>query len=279
MLAGLKDAGDENLAHLRRLVAILRSRGAELLIADGDLGDNSESQEALLSALASPLAVAAAGMTTPASTASPAPLPLLVNAGNREVRAELDAAEAALRKKGVALIDLSHTRVIDLGDALIVGLPGAFERRLLRADGACMYAQSDLDALGAFFDKLPANAPPALLVAAVPPRGDGALGLDFSDGQNVGDARLAPLITGTRARFGLFAQVWEAGGHALDGQGQRVASGVLSNQLYVNPGAADRTAWPMNDGTTSTGLAALINVRGAKASYEPIRELPAAARP
>jgi hypothetical protein len=279
VLAGLKDAGDENLAHLRRLVAMLRSRGAELLIADGDLGDNSESQEALLAALAPSVQAAAPGATTPTATASSAPLPLLINAGNREVRTELDAAEAALRKKGGALIDLSHTRVIDLGDALIVGLPGAFERRLLRTDGTCMYAQADLDALGTFFDKLPANSPPALLVAAVPPRGDGAHGLDFSDGQNVGDARLAPLLTATRARFGLFAQVWEAGGHAIDGQGQPVAGALLSNQLYVNPGAADRTAWPMNDGSTATGLAALITVRGAKASYEPIRELPATARP
>jgi len=258
----LKDASDDNLTHLKNLVAELRRRGAEVLIADGDLGDNSESQEELLGALAS---------------VGP-PLPILVIAGNREVRTDLDAAEGALRKKGAQLIDLSHTRAVDLGDALIVGLPGVFDRRLLRADGACLYAQSDLDALAAFLDKLPATAPPALLVAAVPPHGENAQALDATDGQNVGEMRFIPLLTQARARFGVFGQVWEAGGRAVDGQGAAVPSGQPSNQLYVNPGAADRTPWPMNDGSTSRGLAALVTIRGRQASYESIREPAAPAR-
>ncbi len=166
----------------------------------------------------------------------------------------------------------------DLGDALVVGLPGVFERRLLRADGACLYAQADLDALAAWLDKLPQGAPPALLVAAVPPRGEGPLGLDYSDGQSVGEPRFIPLLTNARARFGIFGQVWEAGGRAIDGQGRAVPSGQLASQLYLNPGAADCTPWPMNDGSTSRGLAALPTIRGQKASYESVSEPDAAAR-
>jgi hypothetical protein len=187
------------------------------------------------------------------------------------VRTDLDAAEAVVRKRA-QLIDLSHTRVVDLGDALVIGLPGVFERRLLRADGACQYVQADLDALASFLDKLPQGAPPALLVAAVPPHGEGPRALDFSDGQNVGEMRFIPLLTSTRARFGLFGQVWEAGGSAVDGQDRPVASGAFSNQLYVNLGAADRTPWPMNDGTTASGLATLITIKGRQAAYETIRE-------
>lgn len=250
-LAGLKDADDDNVLHLRALAQELKARGAEVLIADGDVGDNADEQETLLGALAD------------------TGLPLLVAAGNREVRAELDAAEAELRKKGARLTDLSHTRVVDLGDALVVGLPGGFDRRQLRADGACLYVQKDLDALGGFLDRLPPAAPPALLVAAVPPRGQDARALDASEGQNLGDPRLPALMR--RAPFGLFAQVWEAGGRAVDLAGRPVQPGVESAQLYLNPGAADRTPWPMADGSTAHGLAALLTIRGRSAAFEVVR--------
>jgi hypothetical protein len=250
-LAGLKDADDENVAHLRKLVAELVRRGAEVLIADGDLGDNPDEQETLLSVL------------------TETGLPVLVVAGNREVRSELDAAEAELRKKGARLTDLSRTRLVDLGDALVVGLPGAFERRQVHADGACIYVAKDLEAVGSALDRLPAAGPPVLLVAAVPPRGAGSRALDVSDGQNLGDPRLAQLTR--RAPFGIFGQVWESGGRAIDGAGKPVAPGAEMDQLYLNPGAADRTPWPMADGTMSSGQAALLTVHGRKASVEFVR--------
>src|SRR5512140_1653702 len=198
VLAGLKDADEDNVAWLRKLVSELKNRGAEVLVADGDLGDNPDEQETLLGALAE------------------SGLPVIAVAGNREVRSDLDAAEAELRKKGARILDLSHTRVVELGDAAIVGRHGTFERRQLHADGACVYVQRDIEVLGAALDRLP---PPVLLVMAVPPRGQDANALDVSDGQNVGDPRLAPLLR--KAPFGVFAQVWEAGGRAVDGSGAR----------------------------------------------------------
>ena len=153
VFAGLKDADDENVAHLRKLAAEVVKQGAELMVADGDVGDNPDEQETLL------------GVLTETG------LPLLVAAGNREVRSELDAAEGELRKKGAKVWDLSHARVVDAGDALVVGLPGTMDRRLLHADGACVYVQRDLDALASFLDRLSAKEPPAVLVMAVPPRG------------------------------------------------------------------------------------------------------------
>ncbi len=311
VMSGFKDASDDNLTHLRALASELRKRGAELLIADGDLGDNSGAQEEILGALAGsegpplpPLGVLPAsnardgGVTSAHETAAAAPsanpanplpaqpgaiagsasIPILVLAGNRELRTDLDAAEAALRKRGAQIFDLSHTRAIDLGDALIVGVPGVFERRLLRADGACLYTQADLDALAGYLDKLPPTAPPALLVAAVPPHGEGAQALDFSDAQNLGELRFIPLLTSTRARFGVFGQVWEAGGRAVDGQGHAIAPQQPASQLYVNPGAADRTPWPMDDGSTSRGQAILLTLRGRQASFDIVRE-PAPSRP
>ena len=247
VLAGLKDADEDNLAWLRRLLAELKQRNAELIVADGDLGDNLDEQQTLLGALAE------------------SGLPVVAGAGNREVRGELDAAEAELRKKGARIVDLSHTRIVELGDATLVGLPGAFERRQLHSEGACIYVQKDIDAVASALEHVPQ---PAVLVAAVPPRGTDAKALDASEGQNLGDARLNALLK--RAPFGIFGQVWEAGGRAIDGRGKPVAAGKESDQLYLNPGAADHTPWPMTDGTTSTGQAALLTIRGRKASWEKI---------
>lgn len=248
VLAGLKDADEENVAAIGKLVAELKRRGAEVLIADGDLGDNPDEQETLL------------GVLTEGG------LPVLAVAGNREVRSELDAAEAELRKKGARIIDLSHTRIVELGDATVVGLPGAFERRQLHSEGACIYVQRDIDAVSAALDRV---QPPALLVAAVPPRGQDAKALDFSEGQNLGDPRLVPLLQ--KAQLGIFGQVWESGGRAIDRKGAPVPPRTESEHLYLNPGAADRTPWPLADGGTVAGQAALLTVRGRKAAWEPVR--------
>ena len=257
VVAGLKNASEENLAQLQGLVAQLKAQGAELIIADGDVGDTSDEQKVLLGAL------------------TQAGLPIVVVPGNRETRGDLDSAESDLRNRGAVVYDLSHTRVIDLGDALLVGLPGTFDRRQLHTDGACVYSQRDVDLLGSFLDRLPPGTPPALLVAAVPPRGQDPRALDVSEGQNVGDARLNALLLARRAPFGIFGQAWESGGRGIDGSGRPVAQEAPSEQLYLNPGAADHTAWPMSDGTTSTGSAALLVVQGRRASYRVLR--PAAA--
>jgi hypothetical protein len=247
-LAGLKDADEENVAWLRKLVAELKRRGANVLVADGDVGDSPDEQDTLLGLLVE------------------SGLPVLVIAGNREVRSELDAVEAELRKKGARIVDLSRSRIVDLGDVTVVGLPGAFERRQLRADGACVYAQRDIDAVSGALDRISA---PALLIAAVPPRGQDVRALDVSESQNLGDPRLAPLLR--KAQFGIFGEVWESGGRAVDGRGAPVPPGTQSAQLYLNPGAADRTPWPMADGSTVAGQAALLTIHGRKASWEPVR--------
>jgi hypothetical protein len=252
-LAGLKDAGEENVAHLRKLVAEVVRRGAEVLVADGDVGDNVDEQQTLLAVL------------------TETGLPVIVAAGNREVRSELDAAENELRKKGAKLWDVSHVRIIDAGDALLVGLPGTFDRRFLHADGACIYGQRDIDALVGFLDRLPAKEPPVVLVMAVPPRGRDKSALDATEAQNVGDPRVLPLLTRRRAPFGIFGEVWEAGGRAIDASANPLPPGTASEQLYLNPGAADRTPWPMIDGTRVAGQAALLTIQGRRASMEVVR--------
>ena len=254
VVGGLKDAAEENVAHLRRLLAKLRDRGAEVLLATGDVGDNLDEQLVLLGLLAE------------------TKLPLLVVASNREVRSELDAAESDLRKRGARILDLSHTRAVDLGDALVVGLAGTMDKRLIHADGACVYVQKDIDALAAFLDRQ--GGAPVILAMSVPPRGKGKDALDVSEGQNVGDPRIVPLLVPRRAPFGVFGQVWESGGRAIDGAGVPVPPGRESEQLYLNAGAADRTRWSMSDGSTVAGQAAVLSLQGRRASVEIVRADP-----
>src|SRR5207245_381484 len=114
-------------------------------------------------------------------------------------RAQIRAAAGKLRLGVLAgLKDADDVNVAHLRK-LVAGLPGTMDRRLLHADGACVYVQKDLEALTAFLDKLPAKEPPAVLAMAVPPRGRDRRALDFSDGLNVGDPRIAPLLTIRRA--------------------------------------------------------------------------------
>jgi hypothetical protein len=254
VVGGLKDAGDENVAHLRRLIGKVRDQGAEVILATGDVGDNLDEQLVLLGLLAE------------------TKLPLLVVASNREVRSELDAAESDLRKRGARILDLSHTRAVDLGDALVVGLAGTMDKRLVHADGACVYVQKDIDALAGFLDRQ--GGAPVILAMAVPPRGKGKDALDVSEGQNVGDPRIVPLLVPRRAPFGVFGQVWESGGRAVDGAGAPVPPGRESEQLYLNAGAADRTRWRLSDGSMVSGQAAVLSLQGRRASVEIVRADP-----
>ena len=130
---------------------------------------------------------------------------------------------------------------------------------------------TNLDALAAFLDRLPAKEPPAVLVMAVPPRGRDRSALDVSEGQNVGDPRILPLLTLKRAPFGIFGQVWESGARAIDGAQAPLAPGASSEQLYLNPGAADRTPWPMAGGTKVAGQATLLTIQGRRAKAEIVR--------
>ena len=54
----------------------------------------------------------------------------------------------------------------------------------------------------------------------------------------------------------------------MDAKGAPVSQDTESEQLYLNPGAADHTPWPMSDGSTVAGQAALLIVRGKRAMWQ-----------
>jgi hypothetical protein len=112
---------------------------------------------------------------------------------------------------------------------------------------------------------------PVLLLAHGQPKGSTPSALDvIAPGkEHIGDSNLNEAITGAGIPFGIFGNVKEAGGQAvadLDGK-VVVAEGAFSERLYLNPGAADSLEWVMNDGTTATGMAAVLHVQGKTAGY------------
>jgi hypothetical protein len=67
----------------------------------------------------------------------------------------------------------------------------------------------------------------------------------------------------------VFTNVKESGGHATDLTGENVIKEEqLADALYLNPGPADAEPWNLNDGTTSNGMAAMLHIKGKKASYQ-----------
>src|SRR5205823_9155108 len=92
-------------------------------------------------------------------------------------------------------------------------------------------------------------------------------------GPERGRPRILPLLTLKRAPFGIFGQVWESGARAIDGAQAPLAPGASSEQLHLNPGAADRPPWPMAGGTKVAGQATVLTIQGRRATAE-IRRRP-----
>lgn len=111
-----------------------------------------------------------------------------------------------------------------------------------------------------------------VLVAHGQPKGEAPTALDViaPDKKHVGDANINAAVAAAKIPFGIFANIKEAGANATaDLAGHKViAPGAASETLYLNPGAADSLEWVMNDGSSSTGVAALLSIKGKSASYE-----------
>lgn len=251
VIASINEDSPANLANLEKLVAWFKEQKAEALIVDGDIGDSEASITRSLGALAS------------------SGLPVFAMLGNHECKADYSASVVALQKKHDNLIDLGRVRYIDWDDADLVSLPGYHDAQYTHCQngGACIYTKGDVAELEKV---LGATNDTAVLVAHGTPHGTAATAIDtIEGGKHIGDPNLNALIEKSKVQVGIFANVKEAGGRATDLSGETVIKeGVLAAPLFLDPGPADSVAWGMNDGTTSTGMAALLTVKGKQASYQ-----------
>lgn len=255
VLANLNSANPVNLYNLRRFLTHFEEAGVELILVAGDIG---EEHAIIAKNLA---AVAEAG------------LPTVAIAGNREKTADFVAAVEEVRKEKPNLLSGHVIRQIGLHGLDVITLPGYHDPRYIHpAEGGCRYYLDDVKAV----EKLAAETEnPVLLLAHGQPKGQTPEALDViaPDREHIGDENLNRAIEGAKIPFGIFANVKEAGGKAIaDLAGSKVVTpGEWSETLYLNPGPADSLPWDMNDGSTSNGMAAVLRVKGGKASYEIVR--------
>lgn len=251
VLGNINEDSGENLVNLKKYVEFFKAEKAEAILVTGDTGESKESIARALEPLAE------------------TGLPVFVIAGNRECRADYTAALGDLEKTHPNVVNMNRIRFVDFDDADLISLPGYHDRRYMHCDTGCQYFKQDVDALEGLAKEATESV---VLVAHGPPKGAARTAIDTTEGGNVGDAELNALLTRAGISFGVFSNIKEGGGRATDLDGQNlIKEGALADALYLNPGPADAVHWPMNDGTSSVGMAATLTVTGKQASYKVFR--------
>jgi len=252
VLGGINEDSGENLVNLAKYVEFFKAEKADAILVVGDIGESVQS----IVRVVTPLAETG--------------LPVFAVLGNRECSGHFNDALTALQKTFPNVVNFANVRHVEFGNVDLVSLPGYHDKRYLNCASGCQYFKQDVDALVPVAKEA---KHPVVLVSHGPPHGATPNALDAAtEAGNVGDANLNTLITEAGIPFGVFANIKEAGGRATDLDGQNVIKPeVLSDKLYLNPGAADSVAWAMNDGTQSLGMAATLTVEGKQAKYQVFR--------
>jgi len=247
-LTDIKDGAAENIANLKKAMALFATEKVDAIVVAGDTGETEEHIGAILDVLAEPK------------------LPVFIIIGNREGKTIYNKAVTAASTRYPHVFNLNQVRRVDTPVVDLITLPGYFNPDYLHAEDGCRYFGGDLTELSAIAATL--NSP-GLLVSHGGPKQVGKDALDYtSQGKNVGDEALTEFLKSSKVPFGIFGNIHEAGGTASDLAGAKLAAGEEHDALYLNPGPADSIRWPMNDGTESAGMAAVLTIKNGKASYK-----------
>jgi hypothetical protein len=171
---------------------------------------------------------------------------------------------------------MNWVRHVDLGGPHLVSLPGYHDPKYLHGRAGCRYTDAHLRDVGRLVDQVHRAGGTVVFLAHSPPRSAGKDAIDVAtDVGNVGDPGMTELFKTSEVRFGLFSHILEAGGRATSdlarGTPVRWPMKGPVDRLYVNAGSVSATPWPMLDGTTSTGMAAVMTLDAGKASVEMVK--------
>lgn len=255
LLGAIKEADEGTRANIERARKAFKKAGVEIVIANGDVALNQFDLEDAMKML---------GRTG---------LPVFVLIGNSEGRGGFNRAFVAAEKEHPNLFNLNWLRQVDLGPVVLLSLPGYYDRRFMGQGSGCRYKKEDVTELGRQADRLFARKRTAVLVSHGPPRSTGKRAIDHAfEAGNVGDPDLTDVIENSDLRFGLYSHILEAGGRAT----YKLSTGKLARQdkrfpgLHVNAGSASSAPWGMLDGSSSLGMATIVRVGPAGASYRVI---------
>ena len=256
VIADIKENTPENLSNLKLILAHFQKQKVEAIIVPGDMGDTQVQIEEILDMLAT------------------AEIPVLTLIGNREGRAAYGKAVQAANKRHAHILDMNQLRLVTLDGVAFISIPGYHNKIYIHARDGCHYTPEDVDDTKAVANA--AKDKTRFLISHGPPRQIGPEALDRTLEQaNVGDPELQNFLMETEIRFGIFANIHEAGGRATDRSGEKlVGPDNLVDAMFINPGPADAVRWAMNDGSESVGMAAVISVEDDKAKYSIFRVPP-----
>jgi Icc-related predicted phosphoesterase len=250
LIGAIKDTTPPTKENVKETLAWFKAAGVEWVVANGDLALEEFDLEDVLDQLGQ------------------SGFPVLLVLGNAESKGSFARAYAERAKKYPNLINGVLVRQIIADDVEFWTMPGYFDRKFAHQGATCTYQEEEIKAT---LDALkPAGKGPLALVSHGPPRCKGKHGLDvIPTGDNKGDELLNSIISKANVPFGFFGHILEAGGRAV---GKDLSTPVKPNteasHLYVNAGALSGDPWAMLDGSSSYGMAMVITIDAAKASYE-----------
>lgn len=256
VLGPVNEDSPENLLHLDRYLKFFQEQKADAIVMTGDIAEVAD------------------GITRVVSHVARSGLPVFAIIGNRECAADFAEGMSAAQAQHSNVVNLNQDRVVELGGAVLLALPGYHDPNFINCTTGCRYTQGTIEEtirLGRA-----AAGKPVVLVSHGPPRGEGTQAIDYAiNGGNVGDQQINRALTEGGIRFGVFSNIKEAGGKATDDSFNTVLpENKPSRTLYLNPGAADSTVWDMNDRSRSHGQAAVLAIKGEEATFRIFRSKP-----
>jgi Icc-related predicted phosphoesterase len=252
VLGPINEDSAQNVAALKKYLAFFAEQKAGAIIVTGDVGEVAAGIARVLKLLAS------------------SNLPVLVVVGNRECRADFTDGVAEAQKEFPNVINMNQVREVEFAEATVISLPGYHDPNFINCAAGCRYYPSTVDEVVQLAKSAKA---PVVLISHGPPRGEGSQALDYAiSGGNVGDPQINRAVADASIQFGVFSNIKEAGARATDLAGTTVfAADTRASSLFLNPGPADTTAWQMNDGTKSAGMASVLVIQGGQASWKALR--------
>ncbi|MBM4381360.1 MAG: metallophosphoesterase, partial [Deltaproteobacteria bacterium] len=260
VLGPINEDTGANLVALNKYVAFFKEQKADGIVVTGDVGD--ENPEAITRVL---------------KLLGESALPVFVVAGNSECRAAFTDGVNAARADFPNVVNLNAVRAVEFPEVTLVSLPGYHDANYIKCAQGCAYFKSTVDEVVKVAGEAKAAKHPVVLVSHGPPRGEGGLALDHTSmGGNVGDPQINAAVKAAGIAFGLHSNIKEAGGRATDLAGTTVVNQeTWAKSLFLGAGPADTVGWDMNDGTKSSGFAAVLSIKGDEGSWKLFRNKPA----
>tara|TARA_Y100001954_G_scaffold236380_1_gene296816 strand:- start:1425 stop:2564 length:1140 start_codon:yes stop_codon:yes gene_type:complete len=247
VLGAIKDATEPTQKNLKKAAEIFAKQGVDFVIVNGDLADQFDDLKGVFDLLASNFDI-----------------PMLVFPGNVDPVNGFNRNFMRVSPEHPNIFNMMWHHHLKWGKLHLFVVPG-YHNKDFSQPGACIYRDKHIELLDELMTDSKNMGEFYALAAHGPPRGEGRYDLDYAaGGGNVGDERLAELISKHNVRLGLFSHILEAGANAKTSmdKASKFTFPMKSHveNFYVNVGASSGMPWDLNNGRLSQGMAAVVHI-------------------